>query len=130
MAHFALLDSNNIVVTVLVGRDEDNEVDLSARTGQTYKRTSYNTHGGYHTLGGTPYRKNFAGVGYKYDQQRDAFIPPKPFQSWVLDEDTCQWVAPVIRPEDGEINHLWDENTKSWTSITNTLSSNSTPVGM
>lgn len=92
MAHFAKLDENNIVIFVTVGRDEDNEQELTARTGEVYKQTSYNTHSGVHQLGGTPLRKNFAGLGYTYDPVRDAFIPPKPEDGeYVLNEDTCQW---------------------------------------
>jgi len=115
MAHFAKLDENNIVVFVTVGRDEDNgkEAELNARTGDVYKQTSYNTRGGVHTLGGTPYRKNYAGIGYTYDSQRDAFIPPKPFASWVLNENTCLWDAPIPMPNDNKI-YVWDESTTSW----------------
>lgn len=117
MAHFALLDENNIVVLVLAGRDQDNEVDLTTRTGQTYKQTSYNTIGGIHRQGGVPYRKNYAGEGYLYDTQRDAFIPPKIFDSWVLNEDTCLWDPPVPYPEDYfdiGVDYRWDEDTGSW----------------
>jgi hypothetical protein len=94
MAHFAKLDENNVVVTVVVGRQQDDgkEQELSARTGDVYKQTSYNTYGGVHKLSGKPLRKNFAGVGFTYDAQRDAFIPPKPSESSVLDEDTCLWI--------------------------------------
>jgi hypothetical protein len=94
MAHFAKLDENNVVVTVVVGRQQDDgkEQELSTRTGELYKQTSYNTYGGVHKLGGKPLRKNFAGIGYVYDAQRDAFIPPKPSESAVLDEDTCLWI--------------------------------------
>jgi len=104
VAHFARLDSNNIVDFVVVGRDEDNgkEAELSARTGDVYKQTSYNTRGGVHYTDGTPsadqtkaFRKNYAGLGYTYDAGRDAFIPPKPFNSWVLNETTCLWDTPV-----------------------------------
>lgn len=129
MAHFALLDNNNVVVTVLVGRDEDNEIELSARTGQIYKQTSYNTNGGVHCKGGKPLRKNYAGVGYTYDEQRDAFIPPKPYPSWILNEQSCQWEAPVPMPTD--VMRIWDESTTTW--ITNTPSLTSeppTPIGM
>lgn len=93
MSHFALLDENNIVVYVVVGRDEDDglEEKLSARTGQVYKQTSYNTRGGQHVLGGTPFRKNYAGIGFTYDEVRDAFIPPKPDGDFVLNESTCLW---------------------------------------
>jgi hypothetical protein len=116
MSHFAKLDENNVVVFVTVGRQEDDgkEAKLSARTGDVYKQTSYNTRGGVHVLGGTPFRKNFAGIGYTYDAQRDAFIPPKPFNSWVLDEDTCLWQAPIPKP-DGE--YTWDEETLAWVEV-------------
>ena len=73
---------------------------MSARTGDVYKQTSYNTHGGVHSNGGTPFRKNYAGLGYTYDKDRDAFIPPKPYASWVLDETTCLWNAPMPYPTD------------------------------
>jgi len=129
MAHMAKLDENNIVVAVLVARDEDEdrEAELSARTGDTYKRTSYNTRGGKHYDPSTgeesadqskAFRKNYAGIGYSYDADRDAFIPPKPFASWVLDEDTCNWGAPIAMPEDAGtedadgniIMYTWDED--------------------
>ena len=123
MAHFAKLDSNNVVIFVTVGRDEDNgkEAELTARTGDVYKQTSYNTRGGVHyQADGTPsadqskaFRKNYAGLGYTYDEQRDAFIPPKPFPSWVLNEGTCLWDAPVPMPTDGK-RYTWDEATTSW----------------
>jgi hypothetical protein len=118
VAHFARLDSNNIVDFVVVGRDEDNgkEAELSARTGDVYKQTSYNTHGGVHALGGTPLRKNYAGIGYTYDPVRDAFIPPKPYASWVLNETTCLWDAPVAYPDDGK-RYSWDEATTSWVEV-------------
>jgi hypothetical protein len=114
MAHFAKLDENNVVVFVTVGRQEDDgkEAELSARTGDVYKQTSYNTRGGVHKFGGIPFRKNFAGIGYIYDEQRDAFIPPKPFSSWVLNEESCLWESPVPIPEDGE--WAWDEASVSW----------------
>ena len=115
MAHFAKLDENNIVVFVTVGRDEDNgqEDVLTARTGDVYKQTSYNTIGGIHALGGTPLRKNYAGLGYTYDISRDAFIPPKPFVSWVLNETTANWEAPIPYPTNGKMYH-WNEATVSW----------------
>jgi len=101
MAHYAQLDSNNIVVNVFVGRDEDDLADgvtsweeYYAPDGYTVKRTSYNTYGGQHSEGGTPFRKNYAGIGYTYDEARDAFIPPQPGPDWTLDEETCTWVAP------------------------------------
>jgi hypothetical protein len=119
LAHFARLDENNIVVFVTVGRDEDNgkEDELTARTGDVYKQTSYNTHGGVHSLGGTPFRKNYAGIGYTYDSSRDAFIPPKPFNSWVLNESTCLWDAPVAMPTDNKM-YRWDEETINWVEVT------------
>jgi len=124
VAHFARLDSNNIVDFVVVGRDEDNgkEAELSARTGDVYKQTSYNTHGGVHALGGTPFRKNYAGLGYTYDAGRDAFIPPKPYASWLLNETTCLWESPVPYPtdvgtEENPKRYSWDEATTSWVEI-------------
>lgn len=94
MAHFAKLNSQNIVECVLAGKDEDDEKIISARTGDVYKKTSYNTVAGKHLLGGTPFRKNFAGIGYIYDPIRDAFYPPKPSENHVLNEETCVWEVP------------------------------------
>jgi hypothetical protein len=93
MAHFAQINENNIVVQVIVGVDEpfDGEAIYAETTGQVWKKTSYNTFGGVHQLGGTPFRKNYAGIGYTYDSTRDAFIPPKPDGNWTLNETTCQW---------------------------------------
>lgn len=118
MAHFAKLDENNVVIFVTVGRDEDNgkEAELSARTGDVYKQTSYNTHGGVHALGGTPFRKNYAGLGYTYDAGRDAFIPQRPYPSWVLDEFSCLWNAPVPYPTDGK-RYSWNEENLAWDEI-------------
>lgn len=126
MAHFAKLDANNVVIFVTVGRDEDEgkEVELSLRTGDTYKQTSYNTRGGVHyQADGTPsadqskaMRKNYAGLGYTFDAARNAFIPPKPYASWLLNETTCLWDAPVAYPTDGKI-YLWDEATTSWVEV-------------
>ena len=126
MSHFAKLDKNNVVIFVTVGRDEDEdkEAELFARTGDVYKRTSYNTRGGVHyQADGTPsadqskaFRKNYAGLGYTYDEARDAFIPPKPFASWVLNEQSCLWDAPVAYPTDGK-RYVWDEDTTSWMEI-------------
>jgi hypothetical protein len=120
MAHYAFLDENNIVAEVIVGKDEgeegvDWEMHYGNFRGQPCKRTSYNTHGGVHSGGGTPYRKNYAGIGYTYDAGRDAFIAPKPFASWLLDEDTCIWNAPVPYPDDGNL-YQWDEDSLSWIS--------------
>ena len=118
MAHFAKLDENNVVIFVTKGRQKSDgkEAELTARTGDVYKQTSYNTRGGVHLLGGTPLRKNYAGIGYTYDADRDAFIPPKPFASWVLNEDTCLWDAPVAYPTDGK-RYVWDEDSGSWKEI-------------
>jgi len=118
LAHFAKLDENNVVTFVTVGRQEDDgkEAELCARTGDVYKQTSYNTHGGVHALGGTPLRKNYAGIGYTYDPVRDAFIAPKPYASWVLNETTCLWDAPVAYPDDGK-RYSWDEATTSWVEV-------------
>ncbi len=119
MAHYALLDENNVVLSVIVGKDEGGDTDWEAYygniTGKTCKRTSYNTFAGTHREGGTPFRKNYAGIGSTYDESRDAFIPAKPYNSWVLDENTCQWQAPTPIPTDGVYN--WDENTLSWIEI-------------
>lgn len=116
MAHFAKLDENNIVTFVTMGRQEDDgkETELTLRSGYTYKQTSYNTRGGVHANGGTPFRKNYAGIGYTYDSQRDAFIAPQPFPSWTMSEQTCLWSAPVPMPTDGA--YSWDEATTSWVS--------------
>lgn len=114
MAHYALLNTDNVVVSVIVGNDEgptDWEAYYSAKTGQTCKRTSYNTRAGVHVAGGTPYRKNYAGPGYTYDVGRDAFIPPKPFLSWVLEESSCTWQAPMPRPSP---TAKWDEQAQTW----------------
>ena len=118
MAHYAFLDENNIVTEVIVGKDEtdtayDWEQHYGEFRGQTCKRTSYNTRGGIHQNGGVPYRKNYAGIGFSYDALRDAFIPPKDYESWILDENTCLWQAPVSRPNDGN-QYQWDEPTLSW----------------
>jgi hypothetical protein len=115
MSHFAKLDANNIVVFVTVGRQEDDgkEAELSARTGDRYVQTSYNTYGGVHALGGTPLRKNYAGIGFMYDEVRDAFIPPQPYPSWTLNEDTCLWQPPTPYPDDNDL-YTWDEDTQTW----------------
>ena len=122
MAHYAFLDENNIVIEVIVGKDEgeegiDWEAHYGAFRGQTCKRTSYNTRGGVHANGGTPLRKNYAGIGFTYDSQRDAFIQPKPFLSWILNEDTCLWYAPTPMPTDNKM-YEWDEATTSWIEVT------------
>ena len=122
MAHYSFLDTNNIVTEVIVGKDEgeeniDWEVHYGNFRGQVCKRTSYNTSGGQHNNGGTPFRKNYAGIGYTYDEQRDAFIPPKPYASFVLNEDTCLWNSPVAKPtEELEENqyYYWNESIINW----------------
>jgi hypothetical protein len=113
MAHYAFLDENNIVTEVIVGIDEtelieglEPELWYANFRGQVCKRTSYNGN----------IRKNYAGIGYTYDEVRNAFIPPKPFASWVLDEETCQWNAPVAYPADDKI-YTWDEETLTWNEI-------------
>ena len=120
MAHYAFLDENNVVTEVIVGIPEGGLIDweshYSAFRGQACKRTSYNTHGGVHANGGTPLRKNYAGIGFTYDAQRDAFIPPKPFASWVLNDDTCLWDAPVAMPDDGK-QYQWDEAAGAWVEV-------------
>ena len=127
MAHYAFLDENNIVTEVIVGKNEnedniDWEVHYGNFRGQPCKRTSYNTRGGVHSLGGTPLRKNYAGIGYTYDSERDAFIPPKPFASWQLNETSCLWEAPTPYPTDvgtaeSPKRYVWNEETVSWTLV-------------
>jgi hypothetical protein len=127
MAHYAFLDKNNIVTEVIVGKNEnedgiDWEEQYGSFRGQVCKRTSFNTTGGTHKLGGTPFRKNYAGIGYTYDSQRDAFIPPKPFPSWNLNEETCLWSSPVPYPTDvgtaeNPKRYTWDEATLAWIEV-------------
>ncbi len=129
MSHFAKLDKNNLVVFVTVGRQEDDgkELELQERTGDVYKQTSYNTRGGvhYNAQTGEPsadqskaLRYNYAGIGFTYDPERDAFIAPKPYGSWVLDEATCLWQAPIPYPEDGA-SYTWDEDGGDWVEVVN-----------
>ena len=114
MAHYAFLDKNNIVTEVITGRNENEIIDgisdwetyYGNFRGQTCKRTSYNAN----------IRKNYAGVGYTYDQARDAFIAPQPFESWLLDEETCQWQAPAPIPTDGK-RYIWNEETLTWDEV-------------
>ena len=121
MAHFAKLDSNNIVteaqvVSNDVATNEQAGVDFLNNlygTTDTWKQTSYNTHAGQHDLGGTPFRKNYAGLGFTYDSTRDAFIPPKPYSSWTLNETTCRWEAPVAYPDDSQ-EYTWNEDDQTW----------------
>jgi len=116
MSHFAQIDENNIVTQVIVIEQDVVDTGLFGNP-STWIQTSYNTQGGVHKLGGTPLRKNYAGIGYTYDSTRDAFIPPKPYNSWTLNEDTCLWDAPVAMPNDGKI-YSWDEDALSWVEIT------------
>lgn len=126
MGHYAFINENNIVVEVITGKDENEIVDGISnwelhyeqyRPGLKCKRTSYNTLAGQHNNGGTAFRKNYAGIGYTYDQERDAFIEPKPFNSWLLDEDTCQWNPPIPYPIDDK-QYVWDEEQLNWKEIT------------
>jgi hypothetical protein len=126
MASFAKIGLNSKVIEVLSvhnnvlkdsnGVEQENiGIDfLTKLTGYpVWKQTSYNTSGGVHKLGGIPLRKNHAGIGMTYDEDRDAFIPPKPFNSWILNEDTCRWEAPVVKPDDGQ-NYIWNETIQNW----------------
>jgi hypothetical protein len=126
MASFAKIGLNNKVIEVQSVVNEvlydSNGIEqesigidfLTKLTGWAiWKQTSYNTHGGVHSSGGTPFRKNHAGIGYTYDETRDAFIPPKPFNSWILNETTCIWNAPVAYPIDGK-KYNWNEETQNW----------------
>ena len=115
MAHFAKVVDGK-VSQVIVAEPEFFQTFVDSSPGE-WIQTSYNTHGGVHKLGGTPLRKNYAGVGFTYDRTKDAFIPPQPFASWVLDEQTCLWNAPVAMPTDGKV-YNWDEATKAWVEVT------------
>jgi hypothetical protein len=121
MASFAKLGVGNIVETVIV---VSNDVATTEKAGvdfinklyntrDVWKQTSYNTNGGVHNNGGTPFRKNHASIGYTYNEDKDAFIPPKPYNSWLLNEDTCQWESPVAMPQDDNI-YKWNESTLTW----------------
>lgn len=112
MSHFAKVE-NGIVTQVIVA--EQDVID-SGLFGEGWVQTSYNTYGGVHKNGGIPLRKNYAGIGYTYDVVRDAFISPKPFASWVLDENTCLWNSPTPMPTDGKM-YAWNESTLSWIEI-------------
>jgi hypothetical protein len=135
MASFAKLNSENIVTTVVSVVNEvlkdSNGIEqenigieflktLYNEPNAIWKQTSYNTNAGVHSLGGTPFRKNHAGIGYSYDEQRDAFISPKPFNSWILNESTCNWEAPIARPEltqeqiDNKNYYKWNEEILNW----------------
>jgi hypothetical protein len=120
MAHYAVLNKDNMVTQIFVGRDEDDLAEgvtdweiYYAPEGCTVKRTSYNTHAGVHKLGGTPFRKNYACIGYTYDQTLDAFIPPKPYDSWIINKTTGLWNSPVPQPQDENV-YTWNESNQSW----------------
>ena len=129
MAHYAFIDENNIVTEVIVGKNEGNfdwELQYGIYKGQLCKKTSYNTRGGVHYDSETnepsndqskSFRKNYAGIGFTYDHERDAFIPPKPFESWILNETSCLWDSPIPMPEN-EKSYKWDESTLNWIEIT------------
>lgn len=121
MAHFAKIGKGNIVQQVVV---VENNVFTTEKEGieflqklygirDLWKQTSYNTYGGKHLNGGTPLRKNFANIGYTYDETRDAFIAPKPYPSWTLNETTCQWNSPVVKPDDNQ-TYSWNEQDQQW----------------
>lgn len=128
MAHYAFINENNLVVQVIVGKDESNfdwENYYSMQIGMMCKRTSYNTRGGIYYIPGTDtpdpdqsksFRKNYAGIGYSYDSNKDAFIPPKPFESWVLNESSCLWESPIPYPDDGK-KYAWDELQTKWVEV-------------
>ena len=126
MASFAKLGVGNIVLKVEV---VSNDIATSEQAGidflnnlyntrDVWKQTSYNTYAGVHLLDETPFRKNHAGIGYSYDQTRDAFIPPKPYNSWILNNTTCLWEAPLVKPDDGQI-YNWNETTQQWDLVDN-----------
>ena len=121
MAHYAFLNMQNIVTEVIVGKDETDgptnwEIHYGNQREQICKRTSYNTLAGEHRKGGTPFRKNYAGIGYTWDHARDAFIPPKEYDSWTLNPNSCTWEAPVEYPNDGKV-YTWDEDNKTWVEL-------------
>lgn len=120
MAHYAFLDENNIVVEVIVGRDEEEDRDwekeYSNVRGLKCKRTSYNTYNGIHVNGGTPFRKFYAGIGFVYIDELDIFLPPKPYASWIVDPILQYWTAPIPIPD--EINlYDWDEQNLQWIQV-------------
>jgi hypothetical protein len=129
MAHYAEIDENNVVLRVIVVHNNEEPTEEAGAMfcrnllGGTWIKTSYNTQGGVHIGpdgqpdGGVPLRKNYAGIDYTYDLQRDAFIPPQPYASWALDEETCLWNPPVPMPTDGKI-YVWSEETTNWVELT------------
>jgi hypothetical protein len=115
MSHFAKV-LNGIVTQVIAAEPEFFQTFVDSSAGN-WIQTSYNTYGGQHKNGGTPLRKNYAGIGYIYDSVRDAFIPPQTYPSWILNDETCLWDAPIPMPTDGKI-YKWDEATTSWIKVT------------
>jgi hypothetical protein len=113
MSHFAKVENGVVTQVIVIEQDVLNLGHWGDPT--SWVQTSYNTSGGVHSQGGTPLRKNFAGIGYTYDAGRDAFIPPKPFASWLLNESTCHWNAPTAMPTTGI--HRWNEETLSWVEV-------------
>ena len=114
MAHYAKIE-NSIVTQVIVAEAEFFETFVDSSPGE-WLQTSYNTQGGVHTDGGTPLRKNYAGVGFTYDATRDAFYAPQPYPSWTLNDTTCLWEAPTAYPTDGKV-YKWDEDTTAWVEV-------------
>ena len=134
MAHYSFINDENIVVEVITGKDEDDTSVLEEgetwethyeefRDGLTCKRTSYNTHRNQHLNGGTPFRGNYAGIGFSYDEENDIFLPPKNYDSWVLDLENASWKPPIDYPDDRNLemdislpvkNYDWNEETESW----------------
>jgi hypothetical protein len=115
MSHFAKIDQNNRVTQVIVAEQDVINTGLFGDPA-LWIQTSYNTHGGVHAQGGTPLRKNFAGIGYTYDRTNDCFTPPQPYASWTLDTQTCLWQPPVPMPTDGKM-YRWNETTQAWEDI-------------
>lgn len=118
MAHYAILNKENVVTEVIVGKDENEPLPEGYSSWEEYyggKRTSYNTLGGKHLFGGTPFRKNYAGKNYTYDEVLDAFIPPKPFDSWTINQETGLWEAPIPMPVHAENEKCtWLEADQMW----------------
>ena len=131
MASFAKIENNRVLTVESVVNEvlkDSNGIEQEQlgidflnqlyNTNDNWKQTSYNTHGGVHSNGGIPFRKNHAGIGFTYDENRDAFIPPKPFDSWILNEQTCNWNAPIPYPNDDN-QYSWNEETKNWDLLDN-----------
>lgn len=114
MAHFAKIENGLVVQVVVAEEDFIQTGALGDPAG--WIQTSYNTHGGQHANGGTPLRKNYAGIGYTYDSERDAFIPPQPYPSWTLNDDTCLWDCPVAMPTEGG-PFTWNEANQTWDAV-------------